>query len=515
MEKPCFLILGNQLFPRSFINDFKETHRFVMIESYELCTYVKHHKQKLLLFIGAMRQYAKELEEAGFELEYHQLVFLNSSIEKPSKADIEEEKEQDFTDLLARSIYGSKKIKCFEIEDKFFEKKIQSFCRENKIELEIEESPMFLNSRKYFEDYLSSVKRPFMANFYERQRKEHGILLTEDGKPVGGKWSYDSENRKKLPKDFQLEYKQPEWSYPDWFLDLKEQINNSFPEHPGSLDDFCFPVTRRGYLKLLREFLKDALRDFGKYQDALSEEHNFLYHSLLSPGINLGLITPEEVLQYTLDHYKNNDQEIPLSSVEGFIRQIIGWREFVRGIYQNYSERQDEENFFQHKRKLGEAWYTGQTGIPAVDDSIKKANQFAYCHHIERLMILSNLMLLSEVEPKEVYRWFMEMFIDSSDWVMGPNVYGMGQFSDGGIFATKPYIAGSNYILKMSHYSKGEWCDIMDGLYWRFIENKKDFFKKNPRMKMMLGMLEKLDADKKKRIYKAADQFLENQSIFK
>ena len=147
MEKPCFLILGNQLFPRSFINDFKETHRFVMIESYELCTYVKHHKQKLLLFIGAMRQYAKELEEAGFELEYHQLVFLNSSIEKPSKADIEGEKEQGFTDLLARSISGSKKIKCFEIEDKFFEKKIQTFCRDNKIELEIEESPMFLNSR--------------------------------------------------------------------------------------------------------------------------------------------------------------------------------------------------------------------------------------------------------------------------------------------------------------------------------------------------------------------------------
>lgn len=515
MEKPCFLVLGNQLFPRKLLEDYKETHRFILIESFELCTYVKHHKQKILLFLGAMRQYAKELEDAGFELSYHTLNFLDSSKTKLSQAEIEQEKNQSFTNILKKQMESSKSLVCFEIEDKFFESKIQSFCEKEKIDLKVIGSPMFLNSRKYFEEYLSSVKRPFMANFYERQRKEHKILLTENNKPIGGKWSFDAENRKKLPKDFELTYTHPEWNYPDWFMDLKEKINENFSNHPGELDDFCFPVTRRGYLKLLREFLQNALKDFGKYQDALSNEHPFLYHSLLSPGINLGLITPEEVLQYTLDHYQKNEDSIPLSSVEGFIRQVIGWREFVRGIYQNFSKRQDEENFFQHKRKLGEAWYTGKTGIPALDDCIQKANRFAYCHHIERLMILSNIMLLSEVDPKEVHRWFMEMFIDSSDWVMGPNVYGMGQFSDGGIFATKPYIAGSNYVSKMSHYPKGDWCDIMDGLYWRFIENKKGFFKKNPRMKMMLSMLEKLEEDKKNRIYTAADNFLNQAKLFK
>ena len=177
-------------------------------------------------------------------------------------------------------------------------------------------------------------------------------------------------------------------------------------------------------------------------------------------------------------------KNIPMNSLEGYVRQVIGWREFIRGIYHNFDEVQSKSNFWNHKRKLNENWYTGNTGIPPLDDAIKKANRFGYCHHIERLMIISNIMLLSQIHPQEVFKWFMEMFVDSSDWVMGPNVYGMAQFSDGGIFATKPYICGSNYLLKMSNYKKGDWCNEVDGLYWGFINNNRDFFAKNPRMSL-------------------------------
>jgi deoxyribodipyrimidine photolyase-related protein len=198
-------------------------------------------------------------------------------------------------------------------------------------------------------------------------------------------------------------------------------------------------------------------------------------------------------------------QNIPLASLEGFIRQIIGWREFVRGIYQNFSEQQDNSNFWNHQNKLSQAWYTGETGVPQLDLTIQKVIRYGYCHHIERLMVLGNLMLLLEIHPREAHKWFMEMFVDSSDWVMGPNVYGMALFSDGGIFATKPYICGSNYWRKMSKAKPGEWCDGVDGLYWGFIDKNKAFFSKNPRLSMMAKTIDKMDPARKKTIYSAAD----------
>jgi deoxyribodipyrimidine photolyase-related protein len=227
--------------------------------------------------------------------------------------------------------------------------------------------------------------------------------------------------------------------------------------------------------------------------------------------MNAGLLTPKEVIDEVLKA-KEKDTDIPIASVEGFIRQVMGWREFVRGIYQNYSDEEESKNFFGHKRKLTKDWYEGTTGILPVDDAIKKANEFGYCHHIERLMILSNIMLLSEIHPHEVHRWFMEMFVDSADWVMGPNVYGMGQFSDGGLFATKPYVSGSNYVLKMSDYKKDDWCEVWDGLFWRFIGNNKTFFSKNPRMNMMVKLLEKMDAGKKKKLLNLADDFIQSKT---
>jgi deoxyribodipyrimidine photolyase-related protein len=228
---------------------------------------------------------------------------------------------------------------------------------------------------------------------------------------------------------------------------------------------------------------------------------------VLTPFLNVGLLTPNQIVEATLEHAEKN--KTPLASLEGFLRQVIGWREFVHGIYQNFSERQDAGNFWKHQRGLSEVWYSGDSGVPQLDRSLDKVFKTGYAHHIERLMVFGNLMLLLEIEPKIAHRWFMEMFIDSSDWVMGPNVYGMALFSDGGIFATKPYICGSNYWRKMSKEKAGPWCDAIDGLYWQFIDKHRVFFSTNPRLSMMVRSFDKMAEARKKSIFAAADELKE------
>ena len=233
-----------------------------------------------------------------------------------------------------------------------------------------------------------------------------------------------------------------------------------------------------------------------------------VFHSLLSPCLNLGLLTPGDVIDKVLQRA----DDMPLQSVEGFVRQVIGWREFVRGIYREFSEKQEAANFWSHDRGLTDAWYEGNTGILPLDDTIKTAQRLGWTHHIPRLMVVANLMTLCEIRPAAAHRWFMEMFVDSSEWVMGPNVYGMGLFSDGGVFATKPYICGSNYLLKMSDYGKGPWCDIVDGLYWRFINKHREFFAGNPRLALMPRALDRISAQRRDRIFEAAEEFLERHT---
>jgi deoxyribodipyrimidine photolyase-related protein len=263
-------------------------------------------------------------------------------------------------------------------------------------------------------------------------------------------------------------------------------------------------------LNWLQSFFKDRFKNFGDYEDALTTESNLVFHSLLSPLLNIGLLVPSEVIQEALKYHKKN--KIPLNSFEGFIRQILGWREFIKGTYDKYENQMVKGNFWNHKRKLTSSWYTGTTGIDPLDHFIKEVNACGYTHHIPRLMVISNIMNLAGIHPNEIYRWFMEMFVDSSDWVMVPNVFSMGTFSDGGIFATKPYICGSNYILKMSNFKKGEWCDIVDGLYWSFIERNMSEIKKNYRMSMMANAYKKISEERKKTIFTKANKFIKNNS---
>jgi len=456
-----------------------------MCEDYSLCTHYKYHKHKIIHFLASMRNYRDLLQKKKFNLNYFEFDskphFFKQLLKIVKKLDIT-------------------KIQIYEIEDKFFEKSIIDFAKKESILLEIRDSPMFLCRRSNFFEYLSSVKKPFLKTFYQRERVRQRILIDAKDKPVGGQWSFDSENRKKIPKKSDVKAFTPPAIDCPHVRAVSEIVEKNFSGHPGSCDNFWIPVTQKSAFSFFEKYLDSRFNAFGDYQDAIDTRCDFLYHSAISPLMNIGFLLPNYVVEQIVNCLNSEN----LNSVEGFVRQVIGWREFVRGIYQNFSEMQEDTNFFKHNKKLNSCWYDGTTGIPPLDDAIKKAQKWGYCHHIERLMICGNLMLLLELDPVEVHKWFMEMFVDSSDWVMGPNVYGMSQFSDGGLFATKPYISGSNYILKMSHYKKDSWCEGVDGLYWRFIEKHQDFFAKNHRMRMMVSQVKKMDPERKKSIFKAA-----------
>ena len=487
-----FLILGNQLFPQKHLKPFKDSI-ILMMEDHGLCTFQKHNKIKLILFLSSMRSYADELKKNKFKINYYD---LNNDFKTSY-----EKKLENF--IIKNKV---KELISFEIEDKFFEKKILSLKKKLKISWKVINSPMFLNSRDDFKDYLSKTKKPFMANFYKTARIKIDILM-DKGKPKGGKWSFDEENRKKLPKDIKIPA-MPVANETSHTKNLKKEIKQIFKSHPGDVDNFWLPTTHKDSIKWLDYFIAKKFNLFGDYEDAVDTDNNFLFHSALSPMINLGLITPELIIE----RIKKVENKIKINSYEGYIRQIIGWREFIRGIYQNYDKILEENNFFKHKNSLTQKWYDGTTGLDPLDHSIQNAKKFGYTHHIERLMVLCNIMNLCEIKPIEVYNWFMEMFVDSSDWVMSPNVYGMGLFSDGGIFSTKPYICGSSYFMKMMNFKKGNWNDIMDGLYWRFINKNRNFFQSNPRLNMMVSIYDKMNTERKNHILKKANQFIRDNT---
>ena len=486
--KSLFLILGNQLFPLKHLNPYKE-NIFYMAEDYGLCTFQKHHKLKLILFLSSMRSYADDLKKNKFKINY---------------TDLNSEFRTSYERKLEKFIKKNKinQINSFEIEDKFFEKKIFSLTNKLKINWNVIPSPMFINTRDDFKQYLSKTKKPFMANFYKVARTKTDILM-DKGKPKGGKWSFDEDNRKKLPSSIKIPL-MIDANETTHTKKLKKEIDKLFSNHPGKVDDFWLPTTHSDAIKWLDHFISKKFNLFGDYEDAVDTSNNFLFHSALSPLINLGLITPEIIVE----RIRKVENKIKINSYEGYVRQIIGWREFIRGIYQNYDKQLEESNFFKHKNSLTKNWYDGTTGLAPLDHSIKNAIKYGYTHHIERLMILCNIMNLCEIEPQQVYNWFMEMFVDSSDWVMSPNVYGMGLFSDGGIFSTKPYICGSSYFMKMMNFKRGPWNDIMDGLYWRFINKNRKFFQTNPRLNMMVVIFDKMKDDRKNNIIKKANQFI-------
>lgn len=476
MIRDLSIILGNQLCKPANIS-YLTQYPIFMCESDDLCTHFNYHQLKIIFFLTAMRDYRDELITNNHDCFYHELP-------KQTK--------QLFFEVLGAFCrkHQVQTIHIIEIEDHFFKEQFETFCLELKIAFKTYQSPLFLTSHSEFKEYLDNTKKPFMKTFYEQQRKKHHILI-ENGKPVGGQWSFDEDNRKKTPKTIQFP-SISNYAESCHLSNVKNLVKEKFKSHIGAEGQCWFPTKRSDVESWFNDFIETRFVQFGDYEDAIDYRSDFLFHSGLSMFINVGLITPQDIIEKVapLNH------SIPLNSLEGFIRQIIGWREFIRGIYNQFNDKQEKSNFFNHTNRLTSHWYDASTGIRPLDDAIKQVLKLGYTHHINRLMVIGNIMLLCRIDPKDVYKWFMECFIDSSDWVMGPNVYGMSQFSDGGIFATKPYFCGSNYIRKMSHYSKEPWCDAVDALYWRFIIDNQAFFSTNYRLKFMVSKAKSFSKDK-------------------
>lgn len=482
------LIFPHQLFSESKLID--NGCDIYLIEEYLFFRQYKFHKQKIAFHRASMKAYQAYLESKN-----RTVVYIDAFNENASISSLLE-------DLIHK---GISEIQFYDPVDNWLLKRIHVFA--DRMYLNKLETPYFINSNEDLSSFFRSDKKFFFqTTFYKQQRVKHNVLMENDGNPTGGKWTYDMDNRKKYPKG----KKPPVIESPlsnRYFEEAFAYVESFFKDHPGIIDkNRIYPITFEESALWLENFLHERFNEFGIYEDAIVKEEIFLNHSLLSPLMNAGLISPREVINKSLLFAKNN--EIPLNSLEGFIRQIMGWREFIRGMYVCKGSYSRTQNFWGFDRKIPQSFYDGTTGIEPVDDTIKKVLKTGYCHHIERLMVLGNFMLLCEFHPDEVYRWFMELFIDAYDWVMVPNVYGMSQFADGGTFATKPYIGGSNYIKKMSNYGNGPWNEVWDGLFWRFISVNQGFFLKNPRMSMMVHSFNRMSEDKKSKHLDNAADFL-------
>lgn len=402
---------------------------------------------------------------------------------------------------------GFEEIHFCDVVDDWLNKRIISSSQKIGIRTVMYETPLFLNTQKFNSEYFKNRKQFFQTDFYVNQRKRLNRLVEDGKKPLGGKWSYDAENRKRYPK----EKTPPKIRYYNKNSFIEEAAiytEKHFPDNYGTINKgLIFPVTYNDAKKWFEDFLEFRFDEFGIYEDAIAAKETILNHSGISPMLNCGILSPEYILDRTIEYHRDND--IPLNSVEGFIRQIIGWREFIRAVYELKGIEERTKNFWDFNRRMPDSFWNGTTGIEPVDTVIKKVLKTGYCHHIERLMVLGNFMLLCEFHPDDVYRWFMEMFVDAYDWVMVPNVYGMSQFADGGIMSTKPYISGSNYLMKMSDFKKGEWQKIWDSLFWNFMNKHRQFFLKNPRMGMLVRTFDKMSIEKRNDFINTAESYLE------
>ena len=456
---------------------------------------MRFHKQKIWLHRATMKRYESWLHEKGFETTY---------------LEYDPKKRVRIGDLLKKTYRLRKsrltRIACTMPTDFMLEKRLVRICEDLNIEIDFLPSPMFINSSESNFQYRAGKKRWFMADFYKWQRTRLDILMVGD-QPEGGKWSFDEDNRKKVPKKLLGDIPSiPNVKHDEFDQAAVEYVEKKFTNHPGSLEKLYYPTSHAASTRWLKNFLTHRFENFGAYEDAIVEGESWMWHSVLTPMLNVGLLTPQQILKATLDHAAK--YEVPINSLEGFVRQVIGWREFMRATYEDLGVQMRTRNHWNHVGKIPSSFYEGTTGILPIDDSIQRILATGYCHHIERLMVLGGFMFLCEFDPDEIYRWFMEMFVDSYDWVMVPNVYAMSQHADGGMITTKPYFSGSSYVRKMSHYAKGPWCEIWDGLYWRWIWKHSDELAKNPRWAMMCSTVKKMDEAKRNEHLRHAEEYL-------
>lgn len=463
----------------------------VLMEETLFFNQYRFHKQKLVLHRASMKAMQQSLVRDG-----HSVLYMEAR-----------EPLSDIRRAVAQwALEGLQHIHYCECSDYWLEKRLKTAAAKAGILLVQYPNPNFLNQPAALNEYFKNRKTYFQTDFYIAQRKKQGWLLQKDGKPLGGKWSFDAENRKKMPATQAIPRIQQSTASA-YTKEAIQYVEQFFPEHYGFAVPFIYPVSHPAAEEWLKDFLRNRFENFGNYEDAMVREETFLFHSVLTPMLNIGLLNPQQIISESLKVAETNN--IPLNATEGFLRQITGWREFIRAVYLREGSQQRTRNYWGFKRKIPAAFWTGDTGIEPVDTVIRRVLRTGYSHHIERLMVLGNFMLLCEFDPDEVYRWFMEMYIDSYDWVMVPNVYGMTQFADGGLMTTKPYISGSNYLMKMGNWKKGPWQEVWDGLFWRFMHVHRDFFLSNPRLGMLVKTFDKMSEEKRKMHLQNAERFLQ------
>lgn len=480
-------IFGNALpYCSQVLKEWPKQAPLLLIESQERLQDYRYHKHKLILILAAMRHFAAWARQHGYTVDYYALEQGYSF-----EAALREHRNKFATTTLHY-------LKPGEYE---FSAHLPQMCKQAGFKSVEHANDLFLLDLEWFITANAKKKHLLMETHYRDMRRKHHILMDKRGGPEGGKWNYDAQNRKGYRKGL-CGQKTPAANQDEIVKQVQLQVEKHFKQHPGTAQSFFWPVTRPHALAQLQHFIKHELDLFGPHQDVMVQHEPLMHHSLLSAALNIGLLHPLECIHAAEDAYRRGDAS--LQSVEAFIRQILGWREFIWGIYWLKMPGYLDKNFFKAKKDLSPAFWNGDTGLNCVDCVIDEVQQNAYAHHIQRLMVMSNLFLLLGAAPKVVLGWFMELFIDAYDWVMVPNVYGMGLFADGGLFATKPYVSSGAYIKRMSNYcsscqynvaerSAADACPF-NALYWEFIAEHRDFLAQNPRMALMVKQLEKLDA---------------------
>ncbi len=497
-------ILGDQL--TSSISSLSDadpkTDVILMVEVAEEATYVRHHKQKLVFVFSAMRHFADELRARGFEVDYVKLHAPENS--------------GSFEGELLRACeqHKAEQVVVTEPGEWRVWQKMLDWRETLPVPVEIREDSRFFASREDFAHWASERKSLRMEFFYRDLRRKTGILMKGE-EPEGGAWNYDAENRKSLPAKTRLPHRKR--FEPDAITrDVMELVKSRFDNHFGDLEPFGWAVTRKDALLALDHFIADCLPNFGDYQDAMKQDEDFLFHSLISPYLNIGLLVASEVCEKALGAYERG--EAPLNAVEGFIRQILGWREYVRGIYWTQMPAYKTTNALMAKRKLPAFFWTAETGLNCLRQVIDVTRRTGYAHHIQRLMITGNFALLAGIDPSEVEDWYLLVYLDAYEWVELPNVHGMVLFADGGLLASKPYAASGAYIDRMSDYCAGCKFDpkIKSGpkacpfnpLYWNFLIENETRLSKNPRMAMPYRTLAKMTGARRAEIILDANNFL-------
>ena len=498
------LILGDQLSHQiASLRDINiDTDIVLMAEVSAEVTYVKHHKRKIAFLFAAMRNFAEELRGAGTKVIYRRLDDQNNG------GSLESELKQV---IASRRI--SKLVVTMPGEYRLMET-MRSWQSTLDVAVELREDDRFLCSLDKFNKWADGRRQLRMDFFYRDMRREHNILM-DGGEPVGGKWNFDSDNRE--PPVAGMVIPPPLQFVPDKITnDVLALVSERCADHFGDLDDFGFAVTREQALAVLDHFIDQRLNNFGKYQDAMVLDEPWIYHSHIGFYLNAGLLLPAEVISAAETAYRSG--HVPLNSVEGFIRQILGWREFVRGIYWLKMPDYADLNFFEAKRDLPEFYWSGETKMLCLAQAVDATKKYAYAHHIQRLMVLGNFALLAGLSPEQVNEWFLIVYADAYEWVELPNVSGMVLFADGGYLASKPYAAGGAYINRMSNYCKhchykvsrknGVTACPFNYLYWDFLIRNRSKLKDNARLGMMYRSLDRMDASKIAAVQHDADRFL-------